>query len=465
MSILENPISSLSDSDFQSLREIVATIPPKPTKEETDNLGSGYFFAEISGTNIETESGFDSTRLVVCRDPIIYNGKKVYKCAVSWFNSNDSSMLSRALQFNVNCRERMYNYVLAEFDLEKMQADENYRNEVIKKLFDYERIQSYMNMAREENLNRPCGQYIGGLIIESGNYSEIFSEEIGEASHNSYYVEQIRNQAWYGRNNSKKPVDKAYFTKNIQGLSQAGISGLTPCTDGAIELDGGLTAYTKIGDRDNQEDAVALFKKRGLKMMVVSDGIGGEAKGELASHVVIQRLGEWFSKLSDEDAGSYSTDVHKIRDILVSKIRGISAEISAHESKCGATLVCAIIGENNTIVANVGDSRACILKDNKIKQISKDDSDENTKSLTSWMGKRLVYANCVILENSSYDMLLLFTDGVTNCLSEEEIAVICRNDRGHVIEELVGAALKKATGIPHDNTSGALYIPREENEK
>ena len=93
----------------------------------------------------------------------------------------------------------------------------------------------------------------------------------------------------------------------------------------------------------------------------------------------------------------------------------------------------------------------------------------------------MIHPHFEVLKNSDYDMLLLFSDGVTDCLSDDDIAVVCKNtDRKQVSKMIVEKALKHDSIQPEeymdyinlnayipggkDNTTAAVYVPKNEDD-
>ena len=288
------------------------------------------------------------------------------------------------------------------------------------------------------------------------------------------------------------------------------ITGLTKKVEGNIQLDDELYASTDIGKaRENQEDAVLLIKDEDIsefKMMAVADGMGGWQYGEVASHIIINKLKEWFEGLSKEEKEYYYEDVNRLKEILQEKIeRDLQVDVEYEtEYMGGSTLVCAVIGKNNTLVTNIGDSRACIIKNGKLNQISREDTvaqinlekgktpnkeaarfDMRSNEITQCLGmnrRDLNHPHSVILNNMDYDMLLLFSDGVTDCLSDDDIAVVCNNsNRKEVIKRIVEKAIRHDSIRPEeyedfqeldyyisggkDNTTAAAYIPKDDKDE
>ena len=287
------------------------------------------------------------------------------------------------------------------------------------------------------------------------------------------------------------------------------ITGLTEQVEGKIELDDELYGATDIGKvRQNQEDAFLLIRDKEIpkfKMVVVADGMGGWQKGEVASSIIVNKLKDWFENFTKEERECYYNGVSGLRESLQHKIEiDIQVEVEYKTGYLGgSTLVCAIVGKNDTLIANIGDSRAYIIKSGELKQLSREDTlaqkklemgktptkeasrfDEQANELIQCIGmnrKDLNSPHFEILSNSNYDLLLLFSDGVTDCLSEDDIVTICKNsNRKEVAEAIVEKAIRHDSLQPKefevydhltpyipggkDNTTVAVYSP-EKNEE
>lgn len=110
------------------------------------------------------------------------------------------------------------------------------------------------------------------------------------------------------------------------------------------------------GGRDNQEDARYPDDDRPggrPRVFVVCDGVGGEAKGEVASNTVAQTIGDYLSSLdtskplTDNDiARALSEAYNALADALTDDNRGMATTM---------TLLCLHAG--GATVAHIGDSR------------------------------------------------------------------------------------------------------------
>lgn len=300
------------------------------------------------------------------------------------------------------------------------------------------------------------------------------------------------------------------YGDNLRKIQSRMITGLTAEQEGNIEIDEEMYATTAIGRKKiNQEDAVLLVKDEdvpGLKMMIVADGMGGMYNGVIASHMVVNKIKEWFEGLSKEQKEHFYSNIADIQQELNRIISECSSEIDNELlGKGEATIVCSIIGENETIITNVGDSRAYLVADRQLKQVSIDDTYGQAtyeagnlpskdamrfyrfNDVASSVGKEFKEIHSSVISNDDYDMILLFSDGVTDCLSEEEIAVITRQtDKSKLSQELVRKAVENLSRAPReittdmrymggpfdltipggkDNTTAAVYIKDEEADK
>ncbi len=140
-------------------------------------------------------------------------------------------------------------------------------------------------------------------------------------------------------------------------------------------------------------EAVGLF--------VVCDGIGGSLGGEVASHWAVEavrsNLGRLFcppdpratvhlSKVEVEAAlQGFETprrsDIHRLEGLAqdaVLKANQVVLEYTRHKpdaaKDAGTTITMALVIGNRMVVANVGDSRTYLLRDHRLRQITRDHS-------------------------------------------------------------------------------------------
>ena len=113
-----------------------------------------------------------------------------------------------------------------------------------------------------------------------------------------------------------------------------------------------------------------------LVLYAVADGMGGHDRGEVASQVAVDTL---FTAARAGLEKLPSREVPALRDLIREAMqqanRAVVAQGEANDSNMGTTLTCALVHKDtDAIVANVGDSRAYLLREGKLKAVSQDHS-------------------------------------------------------------------------------------------
>ena len=126
--------------------------------------------------------------------------------------------------------------------------------------------------------------------------------------------------------------------------------------------------------RDTNEDsALAKINAFGNVLLIVADGMGGAAKGEYASNRVVKTFETEFLNLEKE-----LVTEKQITKWINKNIVKINKQIFAKANKdkeyhgMGTTLSLCMIVKNLLVTAQIGDSRIYEIKDNKLVQISDD---------------------------------------------------------------------------------------------
>jgi serine/threonine protein phosphatase PrpC len=143
-----------------------------------------------------------------------------------------------------------------------------------------------------------------------------------------------------------------------------------------------VTGKTDVGCvRVTNEDNFGYDSERGI--FVVCDGMGGHAAGEVASRIAVDSLLKYFRQcplLEEQDAHVSAKTISKRALALVEAIQ--RANIAIHEASCryeacagmGSTIVCILAKENLFSVGHVGDSRAYLIREGAIEQLTQDHS-------------------------------------------------------------------------------------------
>ena len=230
---------------------------------------------------------------------------------------------------------------------------------------------------------------------------------------------------------------------------------------------GWLTDKGKV--RDTDEDCVLSSSFGGtfgtIHLFVVADGMGGHAKGEVASKKALERI--WidsFSKIAVPHLFG-ETPLSKILEEGIKKANEDILEYTAKNpeaSGMGTTSVCAIVHGNQVYLANVGDSRAYVISDKSgIRQETKDHSfvqelldknEINEEEARNHPNKNVITKavglspslepdiKTVQLKND--ESLLLCCDGVNAHLSDDDIKKIVQETPNpqHACKKIVDMA-------------------------
>jgi len=202
--------------------------------------------------------------------------------------------------------------------------------------------------------------------------------------------------------------------------------------------------------REQNEDALIAQPP----LYAVADGMGGHAAGEVASEIAVDILAE--NALSIRDADALINTARNINSAIID-----ATKTGLGRSGMGTTLTAAILDGNRMLIAQVGDSRAYLLHNNKLQKLTKDHSyvaellagGHITASEAVAHPKRSVItralgsdpkteADIYELEATIGDRLLLCTDGLYGMVTEEDITQILDSvaDPQDACDQLVSAA-------------------------
>jgi serine/threonine protein phosphatase PrpC len=118
--------------------------------------------------------------------------------------------------------------------------------------------------------------------------------------------------------------------------------------------------------RENNEDSAYAAPR----VLVLSDGMGGHAAGELASQIMVATL----ARLDEDQPGSDLADA--LTRAMNDGNDAIAAHVEAHPESdgMGCTLTALLFDGRRMGLIHVGDSRAYLLRDGTLTQITKDDT-------------------------------------------------------------------------------------------
>lgn len=201
--------------------------------------------------------------------------------------------------------------------------------------------------------------------------------------------------------------------------------------------------------RSNNEDNFRIVEP--LNLFIVSDGMGGEAHGEVASAIAVETIARHCQEGTDNPAttiyGEPHTGINEKTKRLSSAVHLAnqkifeSAEQNPEQQGMGATLTAAWINGQTLSIVHVGDSRAYLLRSGSLQQLTSDHSlvaeqvrrgiltnaEAEQSDMQSVLLRALGTHPDVDLDAEEHvlfpqDVLLLCSDGLTRMVTEPEIA-------------------------------------------
>jgi protein phosphatase len=220
--------------------------------------------------------------------------------------------------------------------------------------------------------------------------------------------------------------------------------------------------------RDSSLDSVnGLSAEKEVLLLLVADGLGGEARGDLASSVLVQH----FTEVAAENAGAVFASTYSnasARDLLCRELENCheklrrEARARAELHGMGSTATVALVAWPKLYVAHVGDSRCYLFRGGRLRQLTRDHSmaqflvDQGCMSSSEADGSPFrhqlwnaiggdsekIVVDFHEVELHEQDSLLLCTDGLTGSLPDEEVADTLGTTHGasEICAKLVTAA-------------------------
>ena len=219
--------------------------------------------------------------------------------------------------------------------------------------------------------------------------------------------------------------------------------------------------------REGNEDALLLLPKYGV--YAVADGVGGQNSGEVASRKAMAGIESFLSEnplaASEKFSGKYRENW--LRGYFQRCLQKVNAEIMKEAqtdpemNRMATTLVLCYLDKESIYVVNMGDSRAYIVRDGELTQLTEDHTYVNklisAGTLTKSEARQHPQKNIITkalggakntdpdfyrFDLHEGDRVLLCTDGLHGELTDDEIANILKqkNDLNTICRQLVDAA-------------------------
>lgn len=195
--------------------------------------------------------------------------------------------------------------------------------------------------------------------------------------------------------------------------------------------------------RENNEDSIDVKQFPDLIVSIVADGMGGQAAGEIASKRAIEIIPR---ELRKNLTGNLNADA--VKAVMKKAIVTANEEIMAMGAldkdmkNMGTTVVMAVWRKGGEVyVAGVGDSRAYLIRDGKIQQLTTDHSLAQAlveaKTISAAEAKEHRFKNVLwkylgskevgegpevtVVPIQNGDRFLLCTDGLSGVVNDDQL--------------------------------------------
>ena len=231
--------------------------------------------------------------------------------------------------------------------------------------------------------------------------------------------------------------------------------------------------------RDHNEDCILILggEKSPLgvdALLVVADGMGGHAAGEVASRMTVDGIIGLMNR-SDDLSSAEDPEYLRFLGEVVQQVNNTVFQSGQDEDKRGMGTTCtlAVVRGDQLFVSHVGDSRAYLLRAGDLHQITQDHSwveeqvrqgalspeearnHPNRNIITRAVGlEPRVEVDGYLVALANKDILLLCSDGLTTMIEDSQIAeILSANEPVEACRALINAA--NAQG-GHDNITVAV---------
>jgi serine/threonine protein phosphatase PrpC len=208
-----------------------------------------------------------------------------------------------------------------------------------------------------------------------------------------------------------------------------------------------VAQLTDVGrKRPHNEDNMAYVIPKDEQVMarkgalfIVADGMGGHAAGEVASEIAVDTVTMTYYQDDSEDIALSLMNAIKRANTIIHQ----RAAENMLRSGMGTTCVSAVLRGRTACIANVGDSRAYVIRQGQVKQVSQDHSwvEEQVRAglltrdqarshaqrnvITRCLGTQVeVEVDVFTEELENGDCFILCTDGLSGSIYEDDLRSI-----------------------------------------
>lgn len=216
------------------------------------------------------------------------------------------------------------------------------------------------------------------------------------------------------------------------------------------------TVFSETGKRIANQDIcrVVEMPEQNRCLLVVCDGMGGHAMGDVAAETVCNAVCNfWEDNPGKSDceekvltAFAHASEALYYRSRMVRPI------------EMGTTLVMASVENNTVTIAHCGDSRCYLLRNGEVVHQTTDHSRPGTEIVTRCffsMNPEVAIPDITRIEVEKGDRIFLCTDGVYKAMAPQILAARLQDDK--TLEDVVDVIKFMCEKLSTDNYSGILY--------
>jgi Serine/threonine protein phosphatase len=200
--------------------------------------------------------------------------------------------------------------------------------------------------------------------------------------------------------------------------------------------------------RSNNEDACFVMNRD--RVFIVADGVGGNNSGEIASRTAVNEIARYVEEHSLKELTTDNEIIAYFDQCLKEVNYKILEMAQRFEENRGmaTTVVAAYIFDSRLYVMNVGDSRAYLLRDDELTQLTEDhtyvntllkagliseseaENHENRNMITRAVGADYtIKADYFIIPLIENDIILICTDGLYGDVNNDELIDTLREQK------------------------------------
>ncbi|HLK34536.1 MAG TPA: Stp1/IreP family PP2C-type Ser/Thr phosphatase [Terriglobales bacterium] len=234
--------------------------------------------------------------------------------------------------------------------------------------------------------------------------------------------------------------------------------------------------------RANNEDTFGFDLAKGI--FVVCDGMGGMASGEFASALGVETILKYFQNgqampcfQTDKRPENGSSPAPALAEALRLANEAIYQEAASNQERSGmgATVVAARVEGDSFSVANVGDSRAYLIRNKSMRQLTNDHSvvmeqvrlglltleQAKVSRMQNLVTRALGARDTVEPDLSTHaavagDVLLLCTDGLHRYVADEKLLEIITSSQS--LEKVCDSLIETAKACESDDNITCVLL-------